>query len=44
MCLPVPEDRLLINHEAWNCNAHIPIGGPRKTMYTNMVTAAHAIA
>ena len=36
--------RPLFMHEAWNCNATFLIGGPRKTLYTNMEIAAHAIA
>lgn len=32
------------NNEVWNCKCPRLIGGPRKTLYTDMVIAAHAIA
>lgn len=45
MCLPVPEDLLLLYTEAWNCDAtmsKLEVVG--KTFSTDMVIAAHAIA
>lgn len=41
---PVPWLPLLLNHEAWNCNAIFKLEVVGKTYSTNMVIAAHAIA
>ena len=33
MVFPVPQDLLLLNREAWNCNATSSNVGPEKTLY-----------